>query len=135
MTEHVVIVPDLKSGAFVVGGKYGKGYLYCRNKSGPGCCSGCGLHVNSVSPNRSCFMRADSHSRFCGRSSARRSSWRSFTCCPVGGGPGAEFGDADSSSRGSDCLHVGRTAWGYGPSGGLGLVLLILLVLFLTGRI
>ena len=25
--------------------------------------------------------------------------------------------------------------WGYGPSGGLGLVLLILLVLFLTGRI
>ena len=26
-------------------------------------------------------------------------------------------------------------SWGYGPSGGLGLVLLILLVLFLTGRI
>jgi hypothetical protein len=25
--------------------------------------------------------------------------------------------------------------WGYGPSGGLGLVLLIILVLFLTGRI
>jgi hypothetical protein len=25
--------------------------------------------------------------------------------------------------------------WGYGPSGGLGLVLLIVLVLFLTGRI
>lgn len=25
--------------------------------------------------------------------------------------------------------------WGYGPSGGLGLVLLILLVLFLTGRL
>ena len=24
--------------------------------------------------------------------------------------------------------------WGYGPSGGLGLVLMILLVLFLTGR-
>ena len=26
-------------------------------------------------------------------------------------------------------------SWGYGPSGGLGLVLLILLILFLTGRI
>jgi Protein of unknown function (DUF3309) len=25
--------------------------------------------------------------------------------------------------------------WGYGPSGGLGLVLLIVLILFLTGRI
>jgi hypothetical protein len=25
--------------------------------------------------------------------------------------------------------------WGYGPSGGLGLVLLIVLVLFLTGRL
>jgi len=26
-------------------------------------------------------------------------------------------------------------SWGYGPSGGLGVVLLILLILFLTGRI
>ena len=26
-------------------------------------------------------------------------------------------------------------SWGYGPSGGLGLVLIILLVLFLTGRL
>mgnify|MGYP003576143446 CR=1 FL=1 len=26
-------------------------------------------------------------------------------------------------------------SWGYGPSGGLGIVLLILLILFLTGRI
>ena len=26
-------------------------------------------------------------------------------------------------------------AWGYGPSGGLGLILLIVLILFLTGRI
>ncbi len=25
--------------------------------------------------------------------------------------------------------------WGYGPSGGLGLVLLVVLILFLTGRI
>jgi SH3 domain-containing YSC84-like protein 1 len=32
----IVIVPDLKTAAFVVGGKYGKGYLSCRNKSAVG---------------------------------------------------------------------------------------------------
>jgi lipid-binding SYLF domain-containing protein len=32
----VVIVPSLKTAAFLVGGKYGKGYLSCRNKSGSG---------------------------------------------------------------------------------------------------
>ena len=32
----VVIVPGLKTAAFVVGGKYGKGYLSCRNTSGTG---------------------------------------------------------------------------------------------------
>lgn len=32
----IVIVPNLKTGAFLVGGKYGKGYLSCRNKNGPG---------------------------------------------------------------------------------------------------
>ena len=32
----IVIVPDLKTAAFVVGGKYGKGYLSCRNKRGAG---------------------------------------------------------------------------------------------------
>ena len=31
----IVIVPELKTGAFMVGGKYGKGYLSCRNKVGP----------------------------------------------------------------------------------------------------
>src|SRR5256714_4871982 len=39
MLEHahcIVIVPDLKTGAFIVGGKYGKGYMSCRNKTGPG---------------------------------------------------------------------------------------------------
>jgi lipid-binding SYLF domain-containing protein len=39
MLEHahcIVIVPDLKTGAFIVGGKYGKGYLSCRNKGGAG---------------------------------------------------------------------------------------------------
>src|SRR5579863_7409910 len=32
----IVIVPDLKTAAFVFGGKYGKGYLLCRAKSGRG---------------------------------------------------------------------------------------------------
>src|SRR6202011_6359977 len=32
----IVIVPDLKTAAFEIGGKYGKGYLSCRNKRGPG---------------------------------------------------------------------------------------------------
>ena len=32
----IVIVPAMKSAAFIVGGKYGKGYLSCRNKSGVG---------------------------------------------------------------------------------------------------
>ena len=30
----IVIVPELKTAAFVFGGKYGKGYLSCRNKGG-----------------------------------------------------------------------------------------------------
>ncbi len=32
----IVIVPNMKTAAFVVGGKYGKGYLSCRNKTGSG---------------------------------------------------------------------------------------------------
>ncbi len=32
----IVIVPDLKTAAFVFGGKYGKGYMSCRNKRGTG---------------------------------------------------------------------------------------------------
>lgn len=32
----IVIVPGLKTAAFVVGGKYGKGYLLCRNKGRAG---------------------------------------------------------------------------------------------------
>ena len=32
----IVIVPDLKTAAFVVGGKYGKGYLSCRRQDGAG---------------------------------------------------------------------------------------------------
>ena len=32
----IVIVPGLKTAGFIVGGKYGKGYLSCRSKSGAG---------------------------------------------------------------------------------------------------
>jgi lipid-binding SYLF domain-containing protein len=32
----IVIVPELKTAAFIVGGKYGKGYMSCRNKGGVG---------------------------------------------------------------------------------------------------
>jgi lipid-binding SYLF domain-containing protein len=32
----IVIVPELNTAAFIVGGKYGKGYLSCRNKGGMG---------------------------------------------------------------------------------------------------
>ncbi|MGH9662607.1 MAG: lipid-binding SYLF domain-containing protein [Bryobacteraceae bacterium] len=31
-----VVIPDMKKGAFILGGKYGKGYLTCRNESRPG---------------------------------------------------------------------------------------------------
>ena len=39
MLEHahcIVIVPELKTGAFILGGKYGKGIVSCRNASEPG---------------------------------------------------------------------------------------------------
>jgi len=32
----IVIVPELKTGAFIIGGKYGKGYMSCWRKGGPG---------------------------------------------------------------------------------------------------
>jgi lipid-binding SYLF domain-containing protein len=32
----IVVVPGLKTAAFVIGGKFGKGYVSCRNKSGIG---------------------------------------------------------------------------------------------------
>ena len=31
----IIIVPDLKKGAFAVGGKYGRGYVSCRKENGP----------------------------------------------------------------------------------------------------
>src|SRR4029079_5281496 len=38
--ECIVIVPDLKKGAFIVGGKYGKGFVTCPNKDNVGCTAG-----------------------------------------------------------------------------------------------
>src|SRR5215831_9764625 len=32
----IVLVPGLKKGAFVVGGKYGRGFSICRHKESPG---------------------------------------------------------------------------------------------------
>ena len=32
----VIIVPGLKKGAFIIGGKYGKGFISCRKEPGPG---------------------------------------------------------------------------------------------------
>ena len=34
--ECVVIVPNLKKGAFIIGGQYGKGFATCRNPNGVG---------------------------------------------------------------------------------------------------
>jgi len=34
--QCIIIVPDLKKGAFIIGGKYGKGFVSCRQKSGVG---------------------------------------------------------------------------------------------------
>jgi len=35
-SQCIVIVPGLKKGAFIVGGKYGKGFVSCRKKTGAG---------------------------------------------------------------------------------------------------
>jgi lipid-binding SYLF domain-containing protein len=34
--QCIVIVPGMKKGAFVIGAKYGKGYISCRNRNGVG---------------------------------------------------------------------------------------------------
>ena len=34
--QCIIIVPGLKKGAFIVGAKYGKGFVSCRSKSGVG---------------------------------------------------------------------------------------------------
>lgn len=35
-SQCVVVVPGLKKGAFIIGGKFGKGFISCRNKDGVG---------------------------------------------------------------------------------------------------
>lgn len=35
-SECAIVVPSLKKGAFIIGGKYGKGFFVCRQKSGTG---------------------------------------------------------------------------------------------------
>src|SRR5579872_957714 len=35
-SECIIIVPGLKKGAFIVGGKYGKGFVSCRKSGGQG---------------------------------------------------------------------------------------------------
>jgi lipid-binding SYLF domain-containing protein len=35
-SQCVIIVPGLKQGAFIVGAKYGRGFVFCRSKSGVG---------------------------------------------------------------------------------------------------
>src|SRR5258706_14549848 len=34
--QCIIVVPDLKKGAFIIGGKYGKGFVSCRKKDGVG---------------------------------------------------------------------------------------------------
>ncbi len=34
--QCIVIVPDMKKGAFIIGAKYGKGYISCRKQAGAG---------------------------------------------------------------------------------------------------
>src|SRR5258708_216390 len=36
MAQCMVVVPDLKKGAFIIGAKYGKGFVSCRKKEGVG---------------------------------------------------------------------------------------------------
>jgi lipid-binding SYLF domain-containing protein len=36
VAQGIVVVPGLKTAAFMIGGKFGKGFLSCRNKSGEG---------------------------------------------------------------------------------------------------
>jgi lipid-binding SYLF domain-containing protein len=45
----VVIVPGLKKGAFIFGGKYGRGYILCRERSGSGWSAPAGVTVEGGS--------------------------------------------------------------------------------------
>ena len=48
-SQCIVIVPGLKKGAFIVGGKYGRGYILCRNGSGSGWSAPAGVIVEGGS--------------------------------------------------------------------------------------
>src|ERR1700683_3794837 len=43
--QCVVVVPGLKKGAFIVGAKYGKGFMLCRKASGVGWCAPAAIRV------------------------------------------------------------------------------------------
>ncbi|MEO8051955.1 MAG: lipid-binding SYLF domain-containing protein [Acidobacteriota bacterium] len=47
--ECIVIIPDLKKGAFIIGGKYGKGFVSCRQKSGVGWSAPGGVRIEGGS--------------------------------------------------------------------------------------
>jgi lipid-binding SYLF domain-containing protein len=48
-SQCIVIVPGLKKGAFIVGGKYGRGFILCRNGSGNGWSAPAGVIVEGGS--------------------------------------------------------------------------------------
>ena len=48
-SQCVVIVPGLKKGAFIFGGKYGRGYILCRASSGSGWSAPAGVTVEGGS--------------------------------------------------------------------------------------
>src|SRR5437588_716557 len=48
-SQCVVIVPGLKKAAFIVGGKYGRGFISCRSKAGPGWSAPAGVKVEGGS--------------------------------------------------------------------------------------
>src|SRR5258705_5069814 len=48
-SQCVVIVPGLKKAAFIIGGKYGRGFISCRSNAGPGWSSPAGVRVEGGS--------------------------------------------------------------------------------------
>jgi lipid-binding SYLF domain-containing protein len=48
-SQCIVIVPGLKKGAFIFGGKYGRGYILCRRSSGKGWSAPAGVTVEGGS--------------------------------------------------------------------------------------
>ncbi len=48
-SQCIVIVPGLKKAAFIVGGKYGRGFISCRSNAGPGWASPAGVKVEGGS--------------------------------------------------------------------------------------